>query len=170
MPSTPERSTGTTRCTRRLSFLTSSSKLPGRCRSRTCIGSCRPSPLTRKVSFDGFYSSSVMCTDVRLTSKRPQWCRIPLSRSHRPGDLLRHEHPDHNLPADRLVSSYTASKVSGHHINIDSCVTFGLMAACVGPMIVLVNSTPDKIPADLILEGQEKEKLEKLSVIEPSKV
>ncbi|KAK7756497.1 hypothetical protein SLS62_001331 [Diatrype stigma] len=53
---------------------------------------------------------------------------------------------------------------------IGFCVTFALMAASVGPMIVLVNSTPDQIPADLILEGKEKEKLEKLSVIEPSKV
>lgn len=30
-----------------------------------------------------------------------------------------------------------------------SCVTFGLMALALGPMIVLVNSTPDEIPADV---------------------
>ncbi len=39
------------------------------------------------------------------------------------------------------------------------------MAACVGPMIVLVNSTPDRIPADVILEGQEKEREQKLANI-----
>ncbi|KAI1252154.1 hypothetical protein MGN70_006727 [Eutypa lata] len=53
---------------------------------------------------------------------------------------------------------------------IGFCVTFGLMAACVGPMIVLVNSTPDQIPADVILEGQEQDRKEKLGGVEPSKV
>lgn len=38
---------------------------------------------------------------------------------------------------------------------ISSCVTFGLMAAALGPMLALVNSTPDRIPADVILEEQE---------------
>ena len=37
-----------------------------------------------------------------------------------------------------------------------SCVTFGLMATAVGPMIVLVNSTPDRIPADVIADEQER--------------
>lgn len=54
--------------------------------------------------------------------------------------------------------------------DLASCVTFGLMAACVGPMIVLVNSTPDQIPADVILEGQEQDRKEKLGGVEPSKV
>ncbi|KAH9886895.1 MFS general substrate transporter [Xylariomycetidae sp. FL2044] len=52
---------------------------------------------------------------------------------------------------------------------IGFCVTFGLMAACVGPMIVLVNSTPDQIPADVI-QGQLQEKEGKLEEPEPSKV
>ena len=34
------------------------------------------------------------------------------------------------------------------------CVTFGLMALAVGPMLILVNSTPDQIPADVIAEEQ----------------
>ncbi|KAK7955317.1 hypothetical protein PG988_016011 [Apiospora saccharicola] len=34
-------------------------------------------------------------------------------------------------------------------------VSFALMGACLGPMIVLVNSTPDRIPADVALEEQE---------------
>ncbi|KAI2608734.1 MFS general substrate transporter [Hypoxylon fragiforme] len=38
---------------------------------------------------------------------------------------------------------------------IGFCVTFGLMAAALGPMLALVNSTPDRIPADVILEEQE---------------
>lgn len=29
------------------------------------------------------------------------------------------------------------------------------MAAALGPMLVLVNSTPDRIPADVIIEEQE---------------
>lgn len=32
------------------------------------------------------------------------------------------------------------------------CVTFGLMALAFGPMIVLVNSTPERIPADVTAE------------------
>ncbi|CAJ2510929.1 Uu.00g065540.m01.CDS01 [Anthostomella pinea] len=40
---------------------------------------------------------------------------------------------------------------------IGFCVTFGLMAAAFGPMLVLVNSTPDRIPADVIIEAQEQE-------------
>jgi len=35
-------------------------------------------------------------------------------------------------------------------------VTFGLLAAALGPMIVLVNSTPDRIPADVIVEEQDR--------------
>lgn len=44
----------------------------------------------------------------------------------------------------------TASRVDNF-----SCVTFGLMAAALGPMIVLVNSTPDQIPADVIAQELE---------------
>jgi hypothetical protein len=35
---------------------------------------------------------------------------------------------------------------------IGMCVTFGLMALALGPMLVLVNSTPDRIPADVAAE------------------
>lgn len=37
---------------------------------------------------------------------------------------------------------------------IGFCVTFGLMAVAFGPMLVLVNQTPDRIPADVIAEEQ----------------
>ncbi|KAK6951505.1 hypothetical protein Daesc_006026 [Daldinia eschscholtzii] len=43
-----------------------------------------------------------------------------------------------------------------------SCVTLALMAASVGPMLVLVNATPDRIPADVILETQEVQQEKKL--------
>jgi hypothetical protein len=36
------------------------------------------------------------------------------------------------------------------------CVTFGLMALAFGPMLVLVNSTPDRIPADVAAEEIER--------------
>ncbi|KAG4221652.1 hypothetical protein PC116_g29872 [Phytophthora cactorum] len=36
------------------------------------------------------------------------------------------------------------------------------MAASVGPMLVLVNATPDRIPADVILETQEVQQEKKL--------
>ena len=39
---------------------------------------------------------------------------------------------------------------------IGFCVTFALMAAAFGPMLVLVNSTPDRIPADVTAEEQER--------------
>lgn len=32
------------------------------------------------------------------------------------------------------------------------CVTFGLMALAFAPMLVLVNSTPERIPADVAAE------------------
>lgn len=46
------------------------------------------------------------------------------------------------------------------------CVSFGLMAAALGPMIVLVNRTPDHIPADVIAAEQEK-RIDGASVKEP---
>jgi hypothetical protein len=39
---------------------------------------------------------------------------------------------------------------------IGFCVTFALMAVAFGPMLVLVNSTPDRIPADVTAEEQER--------------
>ncbi|EPE04439.1 membrane protein [Ophiostoma piceae UAMH 11346] len=38
------------------------------------------------------------------------------------------------------------------------CVTFGLMAAALGPTLLLVNSTPDRIPADVTIEHENKNK------------
>jgi hypothetical protein len=35
-----------------------------------------------------------------------------------------------------------------------SCVTFVLLGASLVPMIMLVNSTPDRIPADVVAEKQ----------------
>jgi hypothetical protein len=40
---------------------------------------------------------------------------------------------------------------------IGFCVTFGLMALALGPMLILVNQTPDRIPADVIAEEMERE-------------
>ncbi|XXG99586.1 hypothetical protein Hte_005926 [Hypoxylon texense] len=45
---------------------------------------------------------------------------------------------------------------------IGFCVTFALMAAALGPMLVLVNATPDRIPADVILEEQEQQQEKKI--------
>ncbi|KAF2090450.1 MFS general substrate transporter [Saccharata proteae CBS 121410] len=53
---------------------------------------------------------------------------------------------------------------------IGFCVTFALMAISVGPMLVLVNSTPDRIPADVILEGEEvpsDKKVDETGVVQP---
>ncbi|WVF66953.1 hypothetical protein IAT40_001696 [Kwoniella sp. CBS 6097] len=43
---------------------------------------------------------------------------------------------------------------------IGFCVTFALMASSVIPMIILVNSTPDRIPADVIAEENERHRIE----------
>lgn len=48
---------------------------------------------------------------------------------------------------------------------IGFCVTFGLMALAVGPMLILVNQTPDRIPADVIAEEQEREE-KKIGVVD----
>ncbi|KAI1341712.1 MFS general substrate transporter [Xylariaceae sp. FL0016] len=45
---------------------------------------------------------------------------------------------------------------------IGFCVTFALMAVAFGPMLVLVNQTPDRIPADMIIESQEQQQEKKL--------
>ncbi|KAH8906490.1 MFS general substrate transporter [Coniochaeta sp. PMI_546] len=50
---------------------------------------------------------------------------------------------------------------------VGMCVSFGLMAAALGPMIVLVNRTPDHIPADVIAAEQEK-RIDGASVKEPA--
>lgn len=43
-----------------------------------------------------------------------------------------------------------------------SCVTFALMAAALVPMLMLVNATPDRIPADVILEEEEAQQEKKI--------
>ncbi|KAI0484580.1 MFS general substrate transporter [Xylariaceae sp. FL0804] len=45
---------------------------------------------------------------------------------------------------------------------IGFCVTFALMAVAAGPMLVLVNSTPDRVPADVVIEAQEQAHEEKI--------
>lgn len=40
---------------------------------------------------------------------------------------------------------------------VNSCVTFGLMAAALIPMLLLVNTTPDKIPADELMEEEQQQ-------------
>lgn len=49
---------------------------------------------------------------------------------------------------------------------IGFCVTFGLLGAALLPMLMLVNQTPDRIPADVVVEEQEKvaEKIEGIEV------
>lgn len=37
---------------------------------------------------------------------------------------------------------------------MSSCVTFALLGAAILPMVMLVNSTPERIPADVIAEEQ----------------
>ncbi|KAK8101998.1 hypothetical protein PG999_012372 [Apiospora kogelbergensis] len=49
-------------------------------------------------------------------------------------------------------------------------VSFALMAAALGPMIVLVNSTPDRIPADVVMEEQEKVHPEKVEGLKSQEV
>lgn len=39
---------------------------------------------------------------------------------------------------------------------IGMCVNFGLLALAMGPMLMLVNSTPDRIPADVTAEEQDR--------------
>ena len=47
---------------------------------------------------------------------------------------------------------------------IGFAVTFGLMGLAVVPMLILVNMTPERIPADVIAEEQDKaaEKIESM--------
>lgn len=61
-----------------------------------------------------------------------------------------------------MNTQITASPLTGF------CVTFGLMALAFGPMLVLVNQVPDRIPADVIAEEQDKVN-EKTETIEVSK-
>jgi hypothetical protein len=47
----------------------------------------------------------------------------------------------------------------------NSIVSFALMAVALGPMLLLVRSTPDRIPADVVVEEQEKALQGKLAAI-----
>lgn len=51
-----------------------------------------------------------------------------------------------------------------------SCVTFALLGAAILPMIMLVNTTPDEIPADEIAEQQSRALGEKTGDIEVQSV
>ncbi len=51
-------------------------------------------------------------------------------------------------PLILVFTSNLANKTS-------SCVTFALLGVALLPMIMLVNTTPDRIPADVIAEEQE---------------
>lgn len=51
---------------------------------------------------------------------------------------------------------------------IGFCVTFGLMALAFAPMLMLVNSVPERIPADVLVEEQDKA-VSKTETIEASK-
>lgn len=49
---------------------------------------------------------------------------------------------------------------------MNSCVTFGLMVLAAVPMFFLVQSTPDQIPNDLALEGQQDHGEKKVDIAE----
>ena len=53
---------------------------------------------------------------------------------------------------------------------IGFCVTFALMAVCTPPMLMLVNSTPDRIPADVIAEEQAREEAKGIEHVTPKDV
>ncbi|KAJ4316311.1 hypothetical protein N0V94_005520 [Neodidymelliopsis sp. IMI 364377] len=60
------------------------------------------------------------------------------------------------LEAVGQAVSYAMNTQIGTSPMIGFCVTFALMALAFGPMLVLVNQTPDRIPADVIAEEQER--------------
>lgn len=68
---TPARSIGTISYTLRHSSLTFSSRLRGRCRSRTCTGSCRPLPPMHKVGiYNSYYTATTVCANIVLANVR----------------------------------------------------------------------------------------------------
>ena len=85
---------------------------------------------------------------VLINSERQKWCCIPILGSRRSSHRLRHEHTDQDYSLDWIVSLHLTLR----HNNklMISCVTLGLMCAAVVPMVFLVNSTPNDIPADLV--------------------
>ncbi|KAJ5301137.1 two-component sensor protein histidine protein kinase (dhkk dhkj) [Penicillium atrosanguineum] len=62
--------------------------------------------------------------------------------------------------------SYGMNTQTTNNPLVGFCVTFGLLGAAVYPMIMLVNTTPDRIPADVVAEEQDAalEKIEHLKV------
>lgn len=51
--------------------------------------------------------------------------------------------------------SFTGETSAVTNACFPSCITFGLLAAALGPMIFLVRKTPEEIPADEIAQEQD---------------
>jgi hypothetical protein len=144
-PTILERYTGTTRGMIACICHTSSSRLQVRCRSLTCTGYSLRSRSMLKVS--------------------PEWLRSTFAR-------LTFIASVRNEAAFRCLEAIGQAISYGMHTQIKTsplirtCVKFGLMAVSVGPTLVLVNSTPDQIPADVIAgeQAQVKSKIGEFSV------
>lgn len=79
-------------------------------------------------------------------------------RSYWSSYCLWHEHPDGEQPSHWIVSSSPPAHVPLAKELADwpsSCVTFALLGAAIIPMAMLVNTTPDRIPTDVIAEQQD---------------
>ncbi|KAI1407658.1 hypothetical protein F5Y13DRAFT_195149 [Hypoxylon sp. FL1857] len=73
--------------------------------------------------------------------------------------------------APRWKRVYQHSLTQMMSLCLTSClVTFGLMAAAPGPMLVLVNATSDHIPEDAILEAQEAQQEKKVEELESRRI
>jgi hypothetical protein len=75
---------------------------------------------------------------------------VQITRSGRSSSGLRDEHPDWHYATRRLVSRFRTDNIQ--LANDRSCVTLALMFVAAGPMALLANRTPDRIPADVIVE------------------
>jgi hypothetical protein len=66
------------------------------------------------------------------------------------------------LEAIGQAIAYGMNTKAGTSTMVGFCVTFALMVAAVGPMVVLTGKTPDRIPADVLVEAQGKNVIEGL--------
>ncbi|WVR06712.1 hypothetical protein IAU60_003744 [Kwoniella sp. DSM 27419] len=64
--------------------------------------------------------------------------------------------------------AYGMNSKAGQSPLVGFCVTFGLLAVAVPPLMLLVNATPDRIPADVLME-EEAAAAEKQLAMEPEK-
>lgn len=131
-----------------------------RCRSRICIGSCRRSQQTHKVGWND-PSVNLLCAKTNFLSENVRngaafRCIEAIGQAVSYGmNTQTTSNPLVGLYVFKIEKGYYTIAMADYVANkLSSCVSFALLGAALIPMAMLVNTTPDRIPADLVAEEQ----------------